>query len=495
MANNSVIANWTTVEVNEFVNLMVDNVKKGNNTNSTFNKSGWNDIKVRLEDTVGRPFTKEQLRNKMCKMHTDYSNFKKLLDTTGSGWNQITKTATADNKTVWAMAIQANPKWAKFKKNGLPHWPELQVIFGDSYARRDGSDCNTNDIIDMTLTEDPANDGQQTPDPLTPVGPSLDDIDETEDYRPTKHKLDKTPTGHRKRSLTSDMSNSFRTLDKFCAWRMGQVMASNDDDDDMIIIMYVTLLAAASVNTREPCRDSIFRGPMMDCIGVIDGTHIHAIIPMEDQTRYQNQKGITTQNVMCACSFDMYFTFANVGWEGSANDCRVFKSARSNPSFNFPHPPPDSGYANQTAYLTPFRGERYHLPDYRGAGRTPRTARELFNYRHSFLRNVIERTCGVLKNKILLLRQMHHFSVKTQGNIVIAFCGLHYYIRDEQKLDKDFSKLGGDETEPDPDELNPAPEEYNGPSSLSQREQPREMNDIRNQLTNVLARKHRLAPI
>ncbi|XP_043718145.1 putative nuclease HARBI1 [Telopea speciosissima] len=204
---------------------------------------------------------------------------------------------------------------------------------------------------------------------------------------------------------------------------------------------------------------------------------------------------------MCACSFDMHFTFVNVGWEGSANDCRVFESARNNPSFNFPHPPPgkyyvvDSGYANQTGYLTPFRGERYHLPDYRGAGRTPRTVRELFNYRHSSLRNVIERTFGVLKNKILLLRQTHHFSVKTQGNIVIACCGLHNYIRDEQKIDKDFSKLGGDEAEPDPDELNPPPKEYNGPSSLSQREQARQMNDIRNRLTNVLARKHCLAPI
>ncbi|XP_042497659.1 uncharacterized protein LOC122076427 [Macadamia integrifolia] len=58
-----------------------------------------------------------------------------------------------------------------------------------------------------------------------------------------------------------------------------------------------------------------------DCIGAIDGSHVHAIVPREDQTRYRNRKGITTQNVMCICSFDMHFTYVNAGWEGSANDC------------------------------------------------------------------------------------------------------------------------------------------------------------------------------
>ncbi|KAI9074870.1 hypothetical protein K1719_043178 [Acacia pycnantha] len=40
-------------------------------------------------------------------------------------------------------------------------------------------------------------------------------------------------------------------------------------------------------------------------------------------------------------------------------------------SLEFPHPPPgkfyvvDSGYPTRDGYLTPFKGERYHLNDYR----------------------------------------------------------------------------------------------------------------------------------
>ncbi|KAI9097702.1 hypothetical protein K1719_025473 [Acacia pycnantha] len=47
-------------------------------------------------------------------------------------------------------------------------------------------------------------------------------------------------------------------------------------------------------------------------------------------------------------------------------------------TLEFPHPPPgkfyvvDSGYPTRDGYLTPFKGERYHLNDYRGRRNQPR---------------------------------------------------------------------------------------------------------------------------
>ncbi|XP_043687497.1 uncharacterized protein LOC122638708 [Telopea speciosissima] len=120
----------------------------------------------------------------------------------------------------------------------------------------------------------------------------------------------------------------------------------------------------------------------------------------------------------------------------------------------------DSGYASQTGYLIPFRGERYDLPDYRENRRKPTTANELFNYRHSSLRNVIERTFGVLKNKFKLLRQMNGYSLQDQAHIVLACCGLHNFIRDEHIADEDLMRLSDDLAEVDPDELNPVHKDY-----------------------------------
>lgn len=41
---------------------------------------------------------------------------------------------------------------------------------------------------------------------------------------------------------------------------------------------------------------------------------------------------------MAACDFDMCFTFALTGWEGSAHDTRIFYDCVRDPTNNFPHP-------------------------------------------------------------------------------------------------------------------------------------------------------------
>lgn len=61
-----------------------------------------------------------------------------------------------------------------------------------------------------------------------------------------------------------------------------------------------------------------------NCIGAIDGTHIHVSLPLEEQPCFIGKKGIATQNIMAACEFDMCFTFTLPGWEGSAHDTRIF---------------------------------------------------------------------------------------------------------------------------------------------------------------------------
>ncbi|CAN1247855.1 hypothetical protein LINPERPRIM_LOCUS6517 [Linum perenne] len=57
----------------------------------------------------------------------------------------------------------------------------------------------------------------------------------------------------------------------------------------------------------------------------------------------------------------------------------------------------DAGYTNANGFLSPFRGQRYHLQEW-GTGRSrPRTALEYYNMKHSKARNVIECAFGILK--------------------------------------------------------------------------------------------------
>ena len=94
----------------------------------------------------------------------------------------------------------------------------------------------------------------------------------------------------------------------------------------------------------------------------------------------------------------------------------------------------DAGYTNGEGFLTPYRGQRYHLNDWR-QNHQPRTAQEFFNYKHSSARNVIERCFGFLKKRWAILREKSFYPVKTHARIVSACALLHNHIRREMSVD------------------------------------------------------------
>lgn len=178
-----------------------------------------------------------------------------------------------------------------------------------------------------------------------------------------------------------------------------------------------------------------------------------ALVPEEDQPRYRNRKGDIAHNVLMACSFDMKITYVLAGWEGSAHDTRLLRSAVTHRRDKLIVPGSkyylgDAGFPLVPGFLVPYRGTRYHLKEQ--AGNSPETAKELFNLRHSSLRNIIERTFGLLKKRFAYLRTTPFYSVDTQVDIILACCILHNFIRCEDPDD-----VGSEWTDP------PGPEEEN----------------------------------
>ena len=88
----------------------------------------------------------------------------------------------------------------------------------------------------------------------------------------------------------------------------------------------------------------------------------------------------------------------------------------------------DSGYPNEYGFLGPYRGQRYHLQEFRRRGQ-PQTREEIFNRVHSSLCCVIERTFGVWKKRWWILQNMTSCNYKAQVQIVVASMAIHNYIR------------------------------------------------------------------
>jgi hypothetical protein len=69
------------------------------------------------------------------------------------------------------------------------------------------------------------------------------------------------------------------------------------------------------------------------------------------------------------------------------------------------------GYSNRLRYLAPYKGERYHLPEWH-RGMEPNSPKEKFNRVHSSIRNIV-------KNKWQILYKMHKYSMLTQKRLLL----------------------------------------------------------------------------
>ncbi|KAA0057511.1 retrotransposon protein [Cucumis melo var. makuwa] len=88
-------------------------------------------------------------------------------------------------------------------------------------------------------------------------------------------------------------------------------------------------------------------------------------------------------------------------------------------------------YKCQRGFLGPYRGQRYHLQEWRGARNAPTNAKEYFNMKHSSTRNVIERAFGVLKDRWAILREKLYYLLQVQCHTILAYCLLHNLINRE----------------------------------------------------------------
>jgi len=113
------------------------------------------------------------------------------------------------------------------------------------------------------------------------------------------------------------------------------------------VLQCVVKLAAYIIKPVDPdfrtihprLRNPRFHPFFNNCIGAIDGTHIPSMVPSNKLVQHMCRKGMTTQNMMAVCDFDIRFTFVLVGWPGSVYDMRVFTDAMTKYRHVFPHPP------------------------------------------------------------------------------------------------------------------------------------------------------------
>ncbi|KAI8538628.1 hypothetical protein RHMOL_Rhmol09G0119100 [Rhododendron molle] len=120
---------WTYATTQIFIEVMLEEAKKEESTNSkktrTFNPHQW----VAICSEFGRRtnamgYSVQKLREKFSRLKHELSVFKDLKDHSGFGWDPVKQTVTAP-EPVWQEYLQGHKDAKQFKSKGLDHYDLL----------------------------------------------------------------------------------------------------------------------------------------------------------------------------------------------------------------------------------------------------------------------------------------------------------------------------------------------------------------------------------
>ncbi|XP_042954573.1 uncharacterized protein LOC122290983 [Carya illinoinensis] len=106
-----------------------------------------------------------------------------------------------------------------------------------------------------------------------------------------------------------------------------------------------------------------------NCLGAMDGTMISVAALTRLGNAYRIRHSRIAQNVLCACDFDMKFTYVYTGWEGTTYDAQFCMDVLSRPDNQFTWPASGYYYLVDAAFpciemfMPPYPRERYHRSD------------------------------------------------------------------------------------------------------------------------------------
>lgn len=123
-------ATWTAFEEKIFIQLMVNEARKGNRSSTTFSKEGWRSIGLAFFERTNKRHSSSQFRNKFNQLRRRFNEFSELLKEPGFSWDPALNMVHASD-AVWESYVRDNKKARRFRKKGCPMFAELGILFDD----------------------------------------------------------------------------------------------------------------------------------------------------------------------------------------------------------------------------------------------------------------------------------------------------------------------------------------------------------------------------
>lgn len=171
------------------------------------------------------------------------------------------------------------------------------------------------------------------------------------------------------------------------------------------------------------------------CLGAIDGKHVKIMKPWNSGSIYFNYKHYFSFVLMAVVNANYEFLYCDVGAEGQTADGGSWNACDLNKYMEkglltFP---PDIKISNDVMIPCHFvaddafpMGERILKPY---SHRQLSHREQIFNYRLSRARRVVENAFGIIASRFRVLRGEIQMNVDDATNVVLAICVLHNILR------------------------------------------------------------------
>ncbi|KAL5835617.1 hypothetical protein ACOSQ4_015114 [Xanthoceras sorbifolium] len=122
---------WTPLMDRHFIDLMLEQVHKGNRIGYTFNNEAWIDMALSFVERFGLQYDKYLLRNHHQSLGKQYNDIKNLLEHRGFFWDERQQMVTGYGD-AWDTYIKEHPDAKSYRTKPTPNYNDLCLIYGNS---------------------------------------------------------------------------------------------------------------------------------------------------------------------------------------------------------------------------------------------------------------------------------------------------------------------------------------------------------------------------
>lgn len=124
---------WTPPMERYFIDLMLDQVEKGNRVGHTFNKQAWTDMLIIFNEKFGSKYDKDVLKGRYKNLWEQYNDVKILLQQPGFVWDETGQLVIASDQ-VWDSYLKKHPDIRCYKTKPVLNYKDMCIIYGYTIA-------------------------------------------------------------------------------------------------------------------------------------------------------------------------------------------------------------------------------------------------------------------------------------------------------------------------------------------------------------------------